>query len=69
LNNLLDQANGFLYDGVNIGNNTQYAIDLVEREIEQIIFRLRVFIKNDWKMLENKVRNEKIKLIPEIKEF
>ena len=69
LNNLLDQASGFLYDGMNIGNNAKNSVDLVEQEIERILTRVRMFVKNDWKSIENKVKNEKIRSIPELKEF
>ena len=67
--NLLEQANGLLYDGMNTGNNVNHSVDLVDQEIERILVRIRKFVNKDWNLVESKVKNEKIRLIPELKEF
>jgi hypothetical protein len=69
LNTLLEQANAYIYQRSNVGQNVESSISLIESELLKISNRINSFIENDWQEFEKRVKPQKFKVIPEIKKF
>jgi len=69
LNTLLEQANAYIYQRSDVGQNVESSILLIESELLKVSKRINWFIENDWKAFENRVKTEKFKMIPEIKKY
>jgi hypothetical protein len=69
LNTLLDQANGYIFQRSELGENMESSLALIEKELNSITNRVNLFIEKEWQPFENKVKSQKFKVITEIKKY
>lgn len=69
LNHLLDQAYGLIMQGGKIGNNLDNSIKLVESELNIISSRVNRYYETIWFPFEIKMKENKLRIFPDIKKY
>lgn len=69
LNNLLELANGLIFQSSDINNNAKIAVQNAKIETEKICNRINNFVSTTWNPLMERVKKETILVVPTIKTY